>query len=245
MKNAFLFLTVCLLFTACIKDPFQTTTATNNNTTPPTPNACPTADGALWAVKSITTQNTIQGVPPISITLGTGIGFFASNGLAANPMTRVEVGTVSINGTQADYIGETYLATASTTNPTGVDFGNGVTWEVSGANGFGAFTHTPTNNFPTVTEITSPDVVDKANGYTLTCSTVSGADSTLFLVGNVVKTLAGNATTCTFSASDLSGSDNGTSLVQIVPYTMSSAVLGGKNICFGKEMVQQQSVTIQ
>lgn len=246
MKNVFFFFAISLLFAACIKDPLAPpTTTTNNNSTPTTPSSCPGADGALWAVKSITTQQTSPGFPAINITLGTGIGFFSSNGLSANPISRVSVGDITINGTKMDYMGETYLATASTTNPTGIDWSNGVTWEVAGDNGFGSFTHTPTNNFPTVSKITSPNTVDKASGYTLTCNTISGADSVLFLVGNVVKTMGPNVTSCTFSSGELSSLDNGTQIAQIVPYTMTSAVKGGKTICFGKEMVQQLSVTVQ
>lgn len=245
MKNVFFFFAISILFVACIKDPLATTNNNNNNSTPTTPNACPGADGALWAVKSITTQQTSPGFPSVNITLGTGIGFFSSNGLSGNPMNRVSIGDVTVNGTKMDYKGETYIATASTSNPTGISWSNGVTWEVTGDNGFGAFTHTPTNNFPTVSEITSSNTIDKASGYTLTCNTISGADSVLFLVSGISKTLGPNATSCTFSANELSGLDNGTQIVQIVPYTMSSAVKGGKTICFGKEMVQQLSVTVQ
>lgn len=245
MKNTLFFLIISLLFTACIKDPFATTNNTTNSPSAPTPNACPGADGALWAVKSITTQNVGNGIPPINITIGTGVGFFSSNGISANPMNRVSVGTVSLNGTDADYQGETYVTIPSTTTPTGISFSNGVTWNVSGDNGFAGFNHTPNNTFPTASEITSGNTVDKANGYTLTCNTVSGADSVLFLVHDIAKTIGGNATSCTFSASELAGLASGTTFVQIVPYSMSSAVFGGKTICFGKEMVQQLSVTVQ
>lgn len=244
MKNVFFFFSVCILFVACIKDPLATNN-TNNNGTPATPNACPNADGALWAVKSVTKQQSLPGVPAFELTVGTGVGFFTSNGLAATTPTRVSIGDVTANGTTMDYMGETYIATASASQATGIDWSNGVTWEATGDNGFPAFTHTPTNNFPTALEITSADVVDKASGYTLTCSTITGADSVLFLVGGVHKTLGPNATSCTFTSGELSSVDNGTNLVQIVPYTYSSAVFGGKTICFGKEMVQQLSVTVQ
>lgn len=244
MKNVFFFLAISVLFIACIKDPFAPTT-NNNNGTPATPNACPNTDGALWAVKSVTKQQSVPNVPAFEITVGTGVGFFTSNGLSAATPTRVSIGDIKVNGTKMDYQGETYLATASASQATGIDWSNGVSWEATGDNGYPAFTHTPTNNFPTVTEITSGDVVTKSSGYTLTCNTVSGADSVLFLVGGVHKTMGPNATSCTFTANELSTLDNGTNLVQIVPYTYSSAVFGGKTICFGKEMVQQLSVTVQ
>lgn len=244
MKNLFFFFAISSLFFACVKDPLATNNNHSNNT-PTTPNACPGADGALWAVKSITSQQVSPSLPSVSITVGTGIGFFSSNGLSSNPMNRVDVGSVTVNSNAMEYIGETYIATASASTPTGIDWSNGVTWEVSGGNGFGAFTHTPTNAFPTASEITSPDVVTKASGYTLSCDRISGADSVLFLVGGIHKTLGPSNTSCTFTSSELNTLETGTQLVQIVPYTMSSALKGGKTICFGKEMVQQLSVTVQ
>lgn len=244
MKNVLFFFVLSFLFVACVKDPFAPTT-NNTNSTPSTPNACPNADGALWAVKSITKRETVPGYPAVEISIGLGVGFFASNGLSATTPTRVSVGDVIGNSTTAEYMGETYVTKPSATDAMGIDWSNGVSWEVTGDNGFPAFTHTPTNNFPTVTAITSGDVVTKSSGYTLTCNTVTGADSVLFLVGAVHKILGPTATSCTFTTSELSSLDNGTNLVQIVPYTYSSAVFGGKTICFGKEMVQQLSVTIQ
>jgi len=246
MKKIGFLLVVSVFFWACIKDPLNNNNNNNNSSsTPPTPNVCPSADGALFAVKSITKQDVGMGFPATTITLGTGVGFFSSNGISGSNINRVSAGTVKLNSTEMDYMGETYIATASASDPTGIDFSNGVTWDVSGDNGFGAFTHSPTNAFPTVSEITSGDVVSKSSGYTLTCNTVTSADSVLFLVGEVSKTLAGNATSCTFSSSDLSSVDEGTTFVQIVPYTFSSATVGGKTICFGKEMVQQLSVEVE
>jgi len=245
MKKLLFVLSMTLLLLSCEKDPL---TPDNNTSTPatPTPNACPGADGAMWAVNSITTYNPGFGVPATEINLGTGIAFFSSNGLSGNPMTRVSAGTVTLNSNATDYLGETYITKFESSNINGVDFSNGVTWEVSGDNGFGSYTHSPTNPFPTASKITSGAVVTKANGYTLTCNTITSADSVLFLVSGVSKTLGGSATSCTFSASELSSVATGENqLVQIVPYTMSSAVVGGKTICFGKEMVQQLSVTVQ
>lgn len=243
MKNILLFLGLSLCFMSCFKDPFATPD-NSTSSTPVTPDACPGADGVVWAIKSITTQNTIPGYPPTSITLGTGVGIFSTNGLAASGTARVNVGTVKLNSTEMDYMGETYITTASATNIMGIDFSNGVTWEIAGDNGFGGFTYSPTNAFPSASAITSANTITKSAGYTLTCNTVTGADSVLFLVGDVHKTLGGNKKSCTFTAAELSGLKDGTHYAQIVPYSMVSSVVGGKNICFGKEMVQQLSVTV-
>lgn len=242
MKNTIFFIAICTVFFSCVKDPLNNTTPTSS--TPTTPTAPAGCDAALWAVKSYTKHEVGFGFPASTIELGTGIGVFSSNGISSN-MTRVNVGTVKLNSTTMDYMGESYITTASTSNPTGIDFDSGVSWEVSGANGYTGFTHSPTNNFPTASEITSSTTVTKADGYTLTCNTVTGADSVLFIVGDVHKTLGNNATFCTFTSSELSGLGTGTQLVQIVPYSYTLAAFGGKTICFGKEMVRQLSVTVQ
>lgn len=244
MKNIALIAIVALFFTACIKDPFNNNTTTNS-APPPTPNACPSADAALWAVQSYSTREVAPGFPSVDIEIGLGVGIFTSNGIgSANPV-RVNAGSVSVNGENADYEGETYITKPSASNAEGVDFSSGVSWTVAGDNGFGGFTHVPTNVFPTSTPITSSEEVVKANGYTLSCNSISNADSVLFLVGEVSKIMGGNTTSYTFTAAELSSLSTGDNVAQIVPYTLSSATLGGKNICFGKEIVRQISVEIK
>jgi hypothetical protein len=93
--------------------------------------------------------------------------------------------------------------------------------------------------------VSSANTVVRANGYTLTTSYVTGADSVIFVVGGVSKTMAGNTTSCSFTAAELSGLSTGTSIVQIAPWTYTSEVIDGKTIYFGKEIVHSRTVTIQ
>ena len=244
MKNLTFIALIALFFTACIKDPFNQNPSTTS-APPPTPNACPTADAALWAVRSFSTRDVAPGFPSVDIEIGLGVGIFTTNGVGNTSSSRVNVGAVSVNGENADYEGETYITKPSASNAEGVDFTSGVSWQVAGDDGFGGFTHVPTNVFPSSSAITSSKEVVKANGYTLSCSTISNADSVLFLIGDVYKIAGGNTTSYTFTATDLSGLSTGDNVAQIVPYTLSSATLGGKNICFGKEVVRQISVTIK
>lgn len=245
MKSFFFSLVAFLTLCACNKDPLNQNSNNNNTAPTPTPNVCQNADAALFAVRSLSKGPSVGNFPAPVITLGLGVGIFTSNGLTAGTPTRVNVGTVEANGTALEYEGETYLNKPGITNPQGIDWSSNVTWTVSGDNGFPSFTHSPTNAFPTATEITSSGTVSKSTGYTLTCNAVTGADSVLFLVGDVAFTKAGNATTHTFTSSDLAPLATGANFVQIVPYTFSSQTYGGKVICFGKETVQQLLVDIQ
>ena len=246
MKQYLFFSLILFSFFSCDKNILDPTNSNNSSAATPTPNACANADAALWAVQSITSQQSLPNLPAVDITIGLGVGLFTSNGLTAASPSRVNVGTVTANNTtDLDYEGETYLNKPGTSDPQGINWSSGVTWKITGDNGYTAFTHTPTNRFPTVSAITSDATVTKSSGYTLSCNTITGADSVLFLVGDVAKTLGPTATSHTFSASDLAGLSTGTSVAQIVPYTFSSKDFGGKTICFGKEAVRQLVVDIQ
>ncbi len=91
-----------------------------------------------------------------------------------------------------------------------------------------AFSHTVQVPFPSVGAITSSTDVSKA-GYTLSVASVSNADSVYFQVGSVVKALAGNASSCEFSASELSSLGTGQSIIQVAPIRMTNAQYGGKH----------------
>lgn len=244
MKNSktSLFVLICLLsilISSCKKEdvipeePAPTPVSTPGGSTTPVPTD---ADGVMWAIKS---SSTVQG---FTIEIGTAVGIFM-NGTT----DLVNVGTVSVNSqnlTAASNNAYTYAP--NQTMPTGLDFSSSTNWSVSGGNGHAAFTYDASSLvFPTGSAITSSATVTKANGYTLTCSSVSAADSTLFIIGNVSKTLAGSANSCTFSASELSGLSAGTSVVMIVPYKLTQTMINGKNYYFGKELVNQLSVTIE
>lgn len=194
------------------------------------------ADGVMWAIRS---TSTVQG---FSIEIGTAVGLFM-NGTS----DLVNVGTVSVNSQNLSMAStNAYTFAPSQTSPTGLDFSSGVNWSVSGGSGHAAFTYDASSLvFPSGSAITSSATVNKASGYTLTCSTVSGADSTLFMIGNVSKTLVGSANSATFSASELSGLSTGTSVAMIVPYKLMQTTINGKNYYFGKERVNQLSVTIE
>jgi hypothetical protein len=199
------------------------------------------ADGALWAVKSHSIT-TVAG-QSITMTIGTGVAFFNDG---TSTTTFVEAGDVTLNSTGlTKNDNNSYVSIPSQSQPTGISFGSDVDWTVSGGNGIPAINKTVSLGFPTVNAITSATTIDKSQSYTLTTSGVTGADSTLFIVGGVTKTIIGNATTCTFSPAELSGATSGTSVIQIAAYTMMNENVSGKNIYYGNETVQTLTAEIQ
>ena len=248
-KTFFAFVLIAAVAFSCSKDentPEPTTTPTTTSTPTPTGNATGNAqpnfvgaDASLWAVKSLSVTY-VTGMPPITTTIGLGVAAF-NNGTSL-----VSAGTVKLNtNTLTLNSNNSYSYTIGASNPTGIDFSSGVNWDVSGANGFGAFTKSVTLGFPTVSEVTSSATITKASGYTLTVNTVTNADSVLFLIGGVSKTLAGNAISCSFSPSELSSLNNGSTVVQVAAYKFANETLGGKNIYYGNETVQSKTATIQ
>jgi hypothetical protein len=202
------------------------------------------ADGVLVAVKSVSITDTPIG--PIEVVLGTAVGVFTDDGFSSGDF--IGAGTVECNTSAlAMNANSSYTFTDITaTNPTGLDFNNDIQWEVSGANGIPTISYNAdVFGFPSVSGITSADVVDKANGYTVTCNSVAGADSVLFLIGGATKTIAGNATSCNFSSAELADVDTGASVVQIAAYVTNPVDFGSARIYFINEYVQSQSVTVQ
>lgn len=231
---------------ACQKDDEEPATPSGGGggtpVTPEEPSTTPTfpdAHGTLWAVKSF--SSTATPIGPIDFEMGLGIAAFSNNGFTTN----VNVGDVALNGTALTPGSTGAYTSVSPTSIVDIDVSS-VEWVVAGGNGFAGFTRT-VNDFPLpgVGTVTSAENVVRSDGYTLSCSFTGDADSVLFMVGGVAKTLEGGSSSCTFSAAELSGLAAGANMVQIAAYSYSSEVIGGKNIYFGKETVRSKSVTIE
>jgi len=248
-KKLLVLLIIGITLFSCAKDddtPAPTVTPTPTPTPAPTGNASGNAqpnfigaDATMWAVNSVTVTTVANNT--ITTTIGIGVGVFLDGS-----SNSVDVGTVQLNSnTLTLNPNNSYVFVPGVSMPTGIGFSGGVNWSVAGGNGFPAITKNLTLSFPTVSEITSSATVTKANGYTLTVNTVTGADSVLFLVGGIDKTIAGNATSCTFSANELSGLANGVTAVQVAAYTSTSETLSGKLIYYGNETVQSKTTTVE
>lgn len=244
----FVLLSMGMALASCSKDDDTPAPAPpsggGNNTSPSTTPNFADAHASLWAVRAFTTQSTPFG--DMDMEIGTGVAVFSNDGFA----TMVSAGQVKLN----DHVltaasNNAYTFTPSASAPTGIDLSSGaLSWEVAGSAQFSGFTQAYTNSTfpnPTVGTISSGTTVVRANGYTLTAGTVNNADSVIFMVGDVVRTLPPNTSSHTFSAGDLSGLSAGQSLVQVVPYAYKLQVIGGKNVYFGKQMARSKSVTIQ
>ncbi len=200
------------------------------------------ADGTCVAVKSTSITDTPIG--PITTIIGTAVAVFTDDLFTSF----ISAGAVSCNSNDLTLnSNNSYVFDQITqTNPTGIDYNGDVMWSVTGGNGIAGFDHNAnTLGFPTAGEITSSDQVDIASGYTLTCASVSGADSTLFLIGGAIKTLAGNATSCTFTAAELADVETGTNIAQVAAYVVGPTDFGDTRIYFINETVQSKTVTVQ
>lgn len=238
-------LALALAFTACTKDdpePPATPDGGGGSSTPSTAPNFVDADGLLSAIRVQSTQSTPLG--PVDLLLGIATGAFSNDAFA----TFQNVGAVSCNGealTRQSNNNYTYQPGA--TNPTGIDLtaSNEVTWNVGGGNGFAAFDRTIPGPFPVAGSISSATTVVRANGYTITTGSVLNADSVVFTLGSLVRTIPGNASSCTFTASELSGLSAGSSLIQVAPYNSTNEEFGGKRIYFVKQYSRTLSVTVQ
>ncbi|MFN3874499.1 MAG: hypothetical protein ACK4L7_01140 [Flavobacteriales bacterium] len=227
-----------LALSACKKNEEENPPPAGNNNPPPSndpPSTTPSfgdADGVLAAVRSVTTTSTPMG--DIDIIMGIASGAFSNDGFS----TYANVGTVTCNGEAlAAQSNGTYVYSPTASNPTGIDFtaSNNVTWDVAGGSGFTGFTRTIATPFPGVDAINSSSTVVRADGYTLTTTAVTNADSVIFTLGSLVRVKPGTATSCTFSASELAGQAAGTSVAQIVGYSYTNETIAGKKIYFVKE----------
>lgn len=248
LRNLSLLLTAATLtLGACKKDddepetPSTPSTPNNNGQASTTP-SFPGAAGSLWGVNTYSIQSTPIG--DFEIEAGVGIAIFPS---ADNASVYVSGGTVTLNDVAlTEQSSHAYLSMPTTANPTGIDLSSGTThWVVSGSANVPAFDRTPSFSFPTVQPVTSSTTVVRADGYTLSAGSVSGADSVVFAVGGILKTLPGGNSSCSFSAAELASLSAGPSIVQVAAYTFEHEVIDGKDIYFGKETVRTRSVTIQ
>lgn len=113
-----------------------------------------------------------------------------------------------------------------------------IPWSASGSPTVTALNYTCTKTLPTKPVPTSSLTVNRSAGYTFTC-TGTDADSIEFKVddGNfsAVKRLKGNATTCIFSASELStlsAGNSNDSYIGVVGTNYETATINGKKYLF-------------
>ena len=234
-----LFLIVSIGFVSCSKDEEKEPDQPQQST-PNTLVTVPDADGVLVAI--ITRSTTDTPIGPMPMDIGTAAAVFYEG----TPESFLDVGGVEINGSAlSKQSNNSYVFMPGMTNPTGLELDDNVSWQVAGGNGYNAFSHSPSIGFPSVGEINSATTVTRSNGYTLSVGNLNGADSALFMVGGVTRMMAGNATTVTFSADDLSGLSAGTNVVQVTGIKYQGKNIEGKSIWFVNEKVVTKTATIE
>lgn len=245
MKTMRLFALMAIIFSAafisCDDDPVEPETV--DTTTYPTPDD---AFGVLAAIKTYTSVT--AGGFTTDVEFGTAVAVFidGDNFLpAGNVSCKSEALTQNSNNSYV-YIPDF----ASPSAATGISLGNEATWSVSGQGNVPAIS-TSYSGFPSKPTITSGTTIDIDAGYTMTWGSISGADSLIVSVfgnnKNATKTVAGSATSATFSSSDLS--DVGTTdfgIIQVAAYKQKKEVISGKNIYVTNETVgSETNVKIQ
>ncbi len=245
MKARISFLTMLLFatsltFTSCSdSDDEEDAPAPSSTPAPDGIPVIPMADAALIAVESFSITDTPLG--PIESNVGTGVAVFydANNNF-------VTAGDVSLNETALTLNdNNTYTLIPSLDAIFGVDFSTGVNWLVEGGKGFSTLDHSVNFGFPDVGELSVESTVDRSQDYTIQVNSVSGADSIIYMVNEVMKTVAGNQNTCTFTSDELSALSGGTGIVQAAAYKMQGQEFSGKSVYFVNESVVSQTVTIE
>lgn len=198
--------------------------------------------GALIAIKTVTTSSTPVG--EFDTELGTAVAVFSQN--SGNSF--VKAGTVTADGEELTLQdNNAYVYMPSQTNPTGLVFGTVVNWEGTGA-AWESFSTSTSQGFANVNSITSGDI-SMASDYTLTSGTITNADSILYAVygsnGNKLKIVAGNNTSYTFTAAELSGLGEGSGFAQVVGLNYDKKVIGAKDYWLINETVRTKTVNVK
>jgi hypothetical protein len=262
MKKTFLILTgvaITLGFSSCKKEGCTDPTATNYNMTatkddgscefasnpvasqPYTPLFTGTY-GALIAIKTITTTSTPIGEMDTSV--GTAVAVFSEN----SGSSLVGAGTVAVDTKELSVQNNnSYVYMIQTSNPTGITYSNTVNWTGTGG-AWPAFNATTSQGFSTVGSITTGNPKTSEN-YTLVTNQITNADSVLFALygqnSQVTKILPGNATSYTFTASEVSAAGAGTGLVQVVGLKYDLQSINAKDYYLINETVRTKTVTIE
>lgn len=226
---SYLLLMTWLFISACDKKKDEDPAPTN---TTPTPTA-PVVNAYFSANRVVTYYN---GVPATAsnATVLTNDG----SGLP------VDAGHIACNSLQLDSLFSGFYSLSS--NNSSLDFpGGDVTWNGGGRNGYPDFTYNASGiAFPDGGMVTSGDTIHKSAGYVFSCASITGADSVTFSLFPLAKTLHGNATSCSFSASELSSLSTGTAYATISARTYASHDLGSKHGQFTKARTVAKSLVV-
>lgn len=236
---------VLLLSTSCGKDEdnddSQQTTASN-----PMPEFGD-SDGFFAAVQSQSSQETPIG--PVAIDIDAAAAAVIDGG------SNQDMGTVSLNTNDLDKVSNNaYVLPGSSVTTVDFDFGvaTGVanSWSVAGNGSLAAFNYTTTKVTPSQIALSGDySSVNTSNNLVVQLTSAPlYADSILYILSanntSVKRTVAGNVTSVTFTANELS-SLNGSGVVQAAAYNFESGVFSGKKLYFINESVATVTTDFQ
>lgn len=265
MKNLFKMtipaLAIMLGVASCDKATTTTTPTTPSNPTPTTPSAptpmTPSIGGSYWgvlvALKMEFSYNVTGSPFPVSLDYDMGLATFYNG---AGSSTMVDAGTVSVNSNNLEkQTNNSYYVSATTgLTPSSLGYNSGVQWQVAGGNGIPSINYTHTGSFPEYNG-TLPSEIDRSKDLEITLgSDVSGADSVYVVIitsnKQIIKAFNGNPAPAkaTITASELGAlpavSDN-TAYLEVVPFTYTLPMFGGKQFVAIKEAAAVASVSIK
>ncbi len=252
MKKLFLaILSLSLAFTACKKTDKNNNNNNNNNNQAPAPQ--PTfgsGDGGLVAVRTITSTSVAGFDVKTELGMATAVFGDLSN------RNYVNGGDVDLNTKVLTFsANNVYMFSPTQADPTGIDFSSGnIVWNVSGNNGNGvpSFTYDASSQgMPTSADLDIPASIDANNDYTLKVKgNISNSDSVYFqIVGTngtvLLKRLAGNTNSATFTSAELKTLGTGTGSMSICPWNVDSKSFGGKKIYCVNELALSSLIEIK
>lgn len=207
-------------------------------------NYTPSFDGTfatLVGIKSISTTSTPIG--NVDTEIGTAVAVFSEDGGS----TFLDAGSVTLNSESlSKQSNNSYVFTPSTSQPSGISLGGTLYWEATG-NSWPAFTGSTSQDFATVSTISSSDIAS-GSSYTLTCGGVTSADSVYFGIygpdGNEYFIAPAGTNSHTFSASEVNAIGTGQGYIQVVGLKYDLQSISGRDYWFINETVRTNSVTI-
>lgn len=240
-KIHLLFFCAGLAFMAsCKKDSGSSASATQ-------PNVTPTPTDAYGVMAAVKTNNyiSIAGFT-MNMPIGTAVAVF---GDAAGFDTYVDAGAVTANdSTLTKQSNNSYVFMQTGYNTTGLDFSSGnAKWTVAGNGTVPAINKTTTSGFPFVDSVSAAGEIDITGALTLSAATpVTNADSIIYVVAGpdatLMKTVAGNVNSYTFTATEMGTVGTGTGYLEVVPYNLEKQVISGKAYYFINESASTKMV---
>lgn len=200
----------------------------------------------LWATKTISSVS-VGGLGDLGVDIGDtqieiGLAFagFMDGGKF------VPAGKVTAAGTELKMqSNNTYINEPSVLNPQGMEFSGNVKWVVEGNDKISAVNYSVSKSFPTATGFDAASTLDRSTAYTVSLKTVTSADSIIYMINDIVKTVGGSVKFVTFTPEELSKLKKGSGFAQAAPYNYEFKKFGKNDFVLGNQIVYSKLITIK